>query len=430
MVDHLAGAGLADRVRQRRRAGDAKVGFEAVHELPPLCVNECCGMVSGWIWAVASVVYMTAYATPNHDPDGRRTCSSGSTGLPRGPARPRRRYRRAPWRTYLESHDTTPDLAFLAVGRSDHGRLSLDGRSIARREAGIRPDPDERIAMAILLDSSAVLAAADQSDLNHRAALAWFARVDEPLMIGALTLGGAGPAPPARTGAARHVRAAQVDLGRGHQGRGADDRGSGSRRRTDARDHRVPASPHGRGPGGDRGAAGRHQSGRIRASAHRDLSAPARAGAPARAIGSERNCGAGLQRQEVLDRDLPAFVGPNDSQSEARAFGTGRSWKPSVSSEGAARRRALADQHGQDDVVGLRRPRSHHFGDPAGVIRDLAQLGPIQTRPEQEGSLEVAGVRRDRLAQTVGRAERRRPWRVRKAGAEWVKQGRLRALVT
>jgi predicted nucleic acid-binding protein len=42
--------------------------------------------------------------------------------------------------------------------------------------------------VAVLLDSSAVLAAADQSDLNHRAALAWFGRVDEPLMIGALTL--------------------------------------------------------------------------------------------------------------------------------------------------------------------------------------------------------------------------------------------------
>jgi uncharacterized protein len=43
--------------------------------------------------------------------------------------------------------------------------------------------------VAILLDSSAVLAAADQSDLNHRSALAWFGRVNEPLMIGALTLG-------------------------------------------------------------------------------------------------------------------------------------------------------------------------------------------------------------------------------------------------
>ncbi len=42
--------------------------------------------------------------------------------------------------------------------------------------------------MAVLLDSSAVLAAADQSDLNHRAALAWFGRVGEPLLIGALSL--------------------------------------------------------------------------------------------------------------------------------------------------------------------------------------------------------------------------------------------------
>jgi predicted nucleic acid-binding protein len=42
--------------------------------------------------------------------------------------------------------------------------------------------------VAILLDSSAILAAADQSDLNHRAALAWFGRVDEPMLIGALTL--------------------------------------------------------------------------------------------------------------------------------------------------------------------------------------------------------------------------------------------------
>ena len=45
--------------------------------------------------------------------------------------------------SYLEAHDTTPDLSFLAVGRSDHGRLSLDGRSIARREAGLRPGPDK-----------------------------------------------------------------------------------------------------------------------------------------------------------------------------------------------------------------------------------------------------------------------------------------------
>jgi hypothetical protein len=40
--------------------------------------------------------------------------------------------------SYLADHATDPDLPFLAVGRSTHGRLSLDGRSIARREAGRR----------------------------------------------------------------------------------------------------------------------------------------------------------------------------------------------------------------------------------------------------------------------------------------------------
>lgn len=43
--------------------------------------------------------------------------------------------------------------------------------------------------MAIFLDTSAVLAAADRADLNHAAALAWFRRADEPLLLGALTLG-------------------------------------------------------------------------------------------------------------------------------------------------------------------------------------------------------------------------------------------------
>ena len=42
--------------------------------------------------------------------------------------------------------------------------------------------------MAILLDGSVVVAAADRSDLNHATAVAWFARVDEPLLLGALTL--------------------------------------------------------------------------------------------------------------------------------------------------------------------------------------------------------------------------------------------------
>jgi len=43
--------------------------------------------------------------------------------------------------------------------------------------------------VAILLDASAIVAAADTADLNHAAAVAWFQRADEPLLLGALTLG-------------------------------------------------------------------------------------------------------------------------------------------------------------------------------------------------------------------------------------------------
>jgi predicted nucleic acid-binding protein len=42
--------------------------------------------------------------------------------------------------------------------------------------------------VAILLDASAIVAAADRADLHHEAAVAWFARADEPLLLGALTL--------------------------------------------------------------------------------------------------------------------------------------------------------------------------------------------------------------------------------------------------
>ena len=43
---------------------------------------------------------------------------------------------------WLDEHEETPDLPILAVGRSGHGRLSIDGRSIARREAGRREPLD------------------------------------------------------------------------------------------------------------------------------------------------------------------------------------------------------------------------------------------------------------------------------------------------
>ena len=40
---------------------------------------------------------------------------------------------------YLAEHDAAPELSFVAIGESAHGRLSLDGRRITRREAGRRP---------------------------------------------------------------------------------------------------------------------------------------------------------------------------------------------------------------------------------------------------------------------------------------------------
>jgi len=37
---------------------------------------------------------------------------------------------------WLTEHDAAPDLPFVAVGRSGHGRLSVDGRSMLRRRGG------------------------------------------------------------------------------------------------------------------------------------------------------------------------------------------------------------------------------------------------------------------------------------------------------
>lgn len=43
---------------------------------------------------------------------------------------------------YLFAHEAAPPLAFIGVGRSAHGRLSLDARRIAGHEAGTRPRMD------------------------------------------------------------------------------------------------------------------------------------------------------------------------------------------------------------------------------------------------------------------------------------------------
>ena len=43
---------------------------------------------------------------------------------------------------YLAAHETASTLAFIGVGRSSHGRLSLDARRIAAREVGTRRRAD------------------------------------------------------------------------------------------------------------------------------------------------------------------------------------------------------------------------------------------------------------------------------------------------
>jgi len=44
---------------------------------------------------------------------------------------------------YLECEAAPPDLPFVGIGRSTHGRLSLDARRIAGRELGARRRADE-----------------------------------------------------------------------------------------------------------------------------------------------------------------------------------------------------------------------------------------------------------------------------------------------
>ena len=45
---------------------------------------------------------------------------------------------------WLDAHEAPGELPFVAIGRSSSGRLSLDGRTIARRELGRRDAPRSR----------------------------------------------------------------------------------------------------------------------------------------------------------------------------------------------------------------------------------------------------------------------------------------------
>jgi uncharacterized protein len=70
----------------------------------------------------------------------------------------------------------SPGVSLEAANRDHARRLEGDHHAVAG-------DP-----MAALLDTSAVVAAADTADLNHEAAVAWLERVGEPLLLGALSL--------------------------------------------------------------------------------------------------------------------------------------------------------------------------------------------------------------------------------------------------
>ncbi len=43
---------------------------------------------------------------------------------------------------YLDQHEPAPSLPFVGIGRSGHGRLSLDARRLAAREVGTRRRAD------------------------------------------------------------------------------------------------------------------------------------------------------------------------------------------------------------------------------------------------------------------------------------------------
>src|SRR5512144_1203221 len=60
---------------------------------------------------------------------------------------------------WLAVKERPADLGFVAFGRSGHGRLSIDGRSIARRDTGRGRAAD----VGVLLDASLIVAAADTS---------------------------------------------------------------------------------------------------------------------------------------------------------------------------------------------------------------------------------------------------------------------------
>ena len=76
---------------------------------------------------------------PHHHPRSTPTCWTGSTATSAGERTTKTAVIAAAIETWLDEHEAAPEFPFVGIGKSSHGRLSLDGRSIARREAGRRP---------------------------------------------------------------------------------------------------------------------------------------------------------------------------------------------------------------------------------------------------------------------------------------------------
>ena len=188
--------------------------------------------------------------------DSDRGHHRGARGVPRGPRRgpgpavPCRRAKSA---------------------RSLVARRPLDR---PRRPAAARRRPGRRSLMAILLDGSAVLAAADQADLNHEAALAWFRRADEPLLLGDLTLAELDVLLPARSWDLGDPRPDPVDHRRRDPARRPDGRRSGSRGGAPGGGGGAPAAAGRRPPGRDRRAPRRPSDRDLRPASDRGVPAP------------------------------------------------------------------------------------------------------------------------------------------------------------
>ena len=117
------------------------------------------------------------------------TCSTGWIGSRTASARRRPRCIAAAARGVSgRARRRPPSSRFIAVGRSGHGRLSLDGRSIARRESRASPGAAPRRRGDPARRERHPRRGRSRRPQPRRRRRPGSARADEPLLLGALTL--------------------------------------------------------------------------------------------------------------------------------------------------------------------------------------------------------------------------------------------------